>query len=225
MTLQNWFINKVFSDGIDLLKQHNVSKTKIAWIAKSENKATKAMLESELKKLLNENTLTIEKKPLNPTKSLLSEKKPEKSQPQSQYSEDSPTALPEVAKLVEKRKALYQLRNKLKSELNQMVWFEKRFSNTERGQKGIELDKACNGLKDVWKDITYYRTHGKLPDVIQIPSQELDFNLIYKRINTIRTYITKAKKGVLSDNKLKQYSEELLHLEKLLNHDSGNQEK
>lgn len=217
--ISEWTYKKNYQQGLMILAQSNISPTILGWLQKAENPATRAMMEKQIKALADAQTPTklppppIQKPLEMPKKPLPSEHKATKSQ-----LEDAPDAPQAVKDLVAKRKELYNQKRKLKAELNQMVWFESRFSNTERGLKKNEHQATIQQLKEIWKDINYYRQHHKLPDVIAIaPKPEIDANKIRLRINTLRTYISKAKKSDKKPKRLEEYIAELHQLEAQVN--------
>lgn len=211
MTPSEWTYNQNYQQGLMILQQSNISPTILTWLQKAENTATKAMMKKLITALVHtqQSTPLPTKKPHEkPTKPLLSEQKATKSQ-LKYYDENAPDAPDDVKALVEKRKKLFQQKRNTKAQLNQMVWFESRFSNTERGIKKNEHEDIITELKEVWKDINYYRPHGTLPSPIVIEKPPINANEIRLRINTLRTYISKAKK---SDKKPKRYDEYLQEL-------------
>ena len=211
MTPSEWTYNQNYQQGLMILQQSNISPTILTWLQKAENTATKAMMKKLITALIHaqqSTPLPTQKQPEKPTKPLLSEQKATKSQLKG-YDENAQDAPESVKALVEKRKKLFQQKRNTKAQLNQIVWFESRFSNTERGIKKNEHEDIITELKEVWKDINYYRQYGTLPSPIVIDKPPINANEIRLRINTLRTYISKAKK---SDKKPKRYDEYLQEL-------------
>ncbi len=227
--INQWLKHKDYKEGLEILKQYPDKQIIANWIAKSETKATKKLLEETLMELL-ENTPKAPENPLSePKKRNESEKKriekPEEKpvakpeaqdllmKPDGTFSEDSENAPSEVKELVAKRKSLYNTRTTIKAMLNQTVRYQDRFTNKERLQIINRLNKVRIELKRVWQDIVYYRKNGFLPVTVVIEKPDLTKEEVWKRIMTVRTYITKAQKGKLKPEKLESYQAELKQLQ------------
>lgn len=226
--INQWLKHKDYNEGLDILRQYPDKQIIANWIAKSETKATKKLLEETLLEILS-------KAPKEPEKRLFEQKKQSESEkkriekrvespkqktepkdfvrrPDGTFSEDSEDAPSDVKELVEKRKALYNTRTSYKAMLNQTVRFHDRFTNEERLRIIAQFNKVRIELKRIWQDIVYYRKKGELPVTVIIEKPDLTKEEVWKRIMTVRTYISKAQNGILKTGKLEAYQAELKQL-------------
>lgn len=221
MNLTHWFKDKNYEEGVKLFEDLCPSNTfLINLFKKSKTSFTVSELEKQLKIQLAKDSeppkeklkieipqakpkriKAVEPKAKADTKAVL---KQHKSGFDEDKSEDE-----EVIKFVAHRKKLYVQRTQLKAKLNQMVWYAKKFTNQERGDLAKELTKTCNELAECWKDTLYYRKEGKLPDKSEEQRRkDVNTNELQKRLMTVRTYLTKIKKGKLSNKKEAIYEAE-----------------
>jgi len=226
MELKDWFVKKDYSAGVQLFEKYYPNNTFLLKLLKaSKTSFTITELEKHLKKQLDtvnhkpeiiEKKVTVEKSSVKVPEA----KKPIEPKPKAVekavlkpnlwlYDEDT-SEDENVKLLVANRKALYVKRTQLKAQYNQMVWFHKKFSNKERGDLGKELTATCKALEECWKDVLYFRKKGFLPDKsIDKRQKDIETNQLQKRLNNVRTYLTKINKGILSIKLQPKYEAEL----------------
>ncbi len=202
MELEEWFKDKDFAQGILLFEKLSPTSTfLISLFRKPKNSFSVAELEKHLTLLLAnqkaQSTSLGKPKDMQAkeqNQKLIEAKKVALKLNQWAFDENI-SEDEEVKKLVANRKKLYVLRTQLKAKLNQATWYQKKFTNEERGTIAQDLTKICKDLEDCWKDTIHYRKTGKLPSrEVELKIKDISPNELQKRLQTVRTYLSKFKK-------------------------------
>ncbi|PRY90581.1 AAA family ATPase [Mongoliibacter ruber] len=69
-------------------------------------------------------------------------------------------------------------------------------------------------VEKVWAQKDFLQKHGQLPNYDLAGPDQMTVEQMATRIRTIRTYISKAKKGILSDTKIPEWESEMAELER-----------
>lgn len=117
----------------------------------------------------------------------------------------------EVQKLIGERQKLYRLRDKafydMKHAPNQQL----------RHSSALAVLELQGKIDDIWAKLDFYREYGQLPPTIDVLQEEPNPLQIAKRIGTLRTYITHARKGRrFKKEDIPRFAAEIQQLEKQL---------
>lgn len=108
---------------------------------------------------------------------------------------DHVTAPEEVKKLVERRKYLYAITNRLHA------GFSTNLSEIEQAVITIELMMCWDEIEQIWIKTNYFNRHGELP--YELPTIELNIvsgESLTKRLTNLRTYKSRCLKGYKPDD-------------------------
>ncbi len=112
--------------------------------------------------------------------------------------------------LDEEWKSLYRRANHLFEQINHVP-----DQATRKGMAFKILD-LMDEVEDMWWKKDYIKAHGKMPDFADKGADQLTVEQLATRIRTLRTYISKAKKGMLNADKIPGWEVEIADLERRL---------
>lgn len=96
-------------------------------------------------------------------------------------------------------------------------WFERlEFLPTaqERKEAAFRILELMDEVEETWAKKDFIQQHGAAPDFEDHGIEALDTVQMIQRINTLRTYISKANKGKLSKEKIPAWEAEKAELER-----------
>jgi predicted kinase len=86
----------------------------------------------------------------------------------------------------------------------------------KREQMVFRILDLMDQVQDLWEKADFIKEHGHAPNFNSAGIEDMSDAQRSKRINTLRTYISKAKKGKLKAEKIPEWEAEKLELEKHL---------
>lgn len=82
-------------------------------------------------------------------------------------------------------------------------------SDEKRKEMAFEILNLMDEVEISWKDKDFLRKHGRLPAFDNAGLDEMTPQQHARRISTIRTYISKARKGILNESKIPMWEKEI----------------
>jgi|GEM_PF-2475799 len=86
----------------------------------------------------------------------------------------------------------------------------------ERKTKCFELLDLMDEVEKTWQKADFLKKYGQMPNFDNAGVDQLTTNQAATRIRTLRTYISKAKKGILKDERVPEWEAEIKELELLI---------
>jgi hypothetical protein len=120
--------------------------------------------------------------------------------------EQAPASREELL-LDEQWKPLYKEAHYFHSQLEHIEDSEKR---KEYAFKILDL---MDQVEELWRKNDFLKVHGQLPNYENQGMEDLTPEQMFTRIRTIRSYISKAKKGKLNAEKIPEWENEIAELE------------
>src|SRR5690606_30172966 len=123
--------------------------------------------------------------------------------------EHAPASIDEQ-KLKDEWRPMYAEANQLFAQLDLIQ------DDEERKQACFQILDLMNDVEKVWEKADFLKKYGKLPNFDNAGVDQLTTNQAATRIRTLRTYISKAKKGILKDERVPEWEAEIKELEMLI---------
>lgn len=84
----------------------------------------------------------------------------------------------------------------------------------ERKEAAFKILDLMDQVERIWEEKEFIKRHGQSPDFPDQGIESLTIAQMTTRINTLRTYISKAKKGKLNKDKIPEWEAEKTELER-----------
>lgn len=84
----------------------------------------------------------------------------------------------------------------------------------ERKEAAFKILDLMDQVEKIWEEKEFIKRHGQSPDFPDQGIESLTIAQMTTRINTLRTYISKAKKGKLNKDKIPEWEAEKTELER-----------
>lgn len=118
---------------------------------------------------------------------------------------------PEEYQLDEEWKPLY------KQAMYRRAQLREEMSEDERKENAFEVLNLMDQVQEIWEKKDFLKKYGHLPEFGNNGVEELTTVQRLTRIRTIRTYISKAKKGKLNAERIPEWEAEIIELERGIN--------
>ncbi|UZR95941.1 hypothetical protein [Chondrinema litorale] len=192
--IQFYIDNFNYQDALKIYNQLTADCLTKDLLNKGESHFNKIKLLSELEKL-KEKQVYLDLSSLNQSSF-------EQKHPNNAFLED-------VKELDEKWKQLYKEASFLQQKLLN-------YSETERMAAAFIILDYFDEIHDIWDDLKTFENTGALPRRDKKSFEMTDLQSLLRRRNTLRTYLSKAKKGRLSKENIAEWEEEIRQIEKLI---------
>jgi hypothetical protein len=116
----------------------------------------------------------------------------------------------ELAKLAAEWKPLYKEANHYFETIGYLQ------SAEERKEAAFKILDLMDDVSRIWEKKDFLEAHGQLPEFNYQGIEQLSPAQVATRINTLRTYISKANKGKLNKDSIPKWEAEKLELERRL---------
>lgn len=115
---------------------------------------------------------------------------------------------PEEMQLDEEWKPLYREAMYRRQSLTEEM------SDAERKEIAFEVLNLMDEVQKIWEKKDFLRKHGSLPEFENPGLDGLSLQQMMTRRNTLRSYLSKAKKGQLKSDKIPEWEAEIQELER-----------
>jgi len=206
--LQSIIDNFSYDKGLEWFKTHVKGKF---FIKDMLSKGPDAYNELKLRKELNK---ALEALPVEKVISFSHKKEPKhiEEPPKKQKTvvlEHVPASREEML-LDEQWKPLFKEAHYYHSQLEHIEDVEKRKA------QAFKILDLMDRVEDLWSQNNFLKVHGQLPNYENPGVDDLSPEQMFTRIRTIRSYISKAKKGKLNAAKIPEWETEMAELERRL---------
>jgi hypothetical protein len=204
--LQSIIDNFSYEKGLEWFNAHVKGKFFIKdMLSKGPDEYNQLKLRKELNQALA--SLPEEKPAFFPTEKLLTSKPEESVKPKTIVMEHVPATREELL-LDEQWKPLFKEAHYYHSQLEHIEDVEK------RKVMAFKILDLMDQVEDLWRQNDFLKAHGQLPNYDRPGVEQMTVEQMFTRIRTVRSYISKAKKGKLNPDKIPEWESEIAELER-----------